>query len=332
MTGISIIICTHNPDKFIFRRVLEAIAVCEQPSGCGLECLIIDNKSVPSLEQETYILEILKMIEGGRIIEETNQGLTQARKRGIKEASFSHLLFVDDDNELDKDYLVQICKLIKNHPGLAAFNAGVIRVNFIGIVEEWFIKKAKSYYQDSDLPETIYGNDNKSFSFWPFGTGLLVSKEVCDYYVNKLEQGQFTLTDRNGKTLSSGGDGQMVACAIEMGYSIGRARELGLNHLIAARKANMGYLTRVSYGIYFSGELFMKENFPENLKAITAWQETEILLKTFFLDGFKAILKNDYKKFSVQRSVILGKLAGNSYALNRKPSWIVNRLSREYTV
>jgi glycosyltransferase involved in cell wall biosynthesis len=330
IAGISVIICTYNPDSYIFDRVLRAIAACERPEKMELECLIIDNNSEIPLAQQSYITNILRGIDGGRIVVEPNQGLTNSRRRGIKEAAFTHLLFIDDDNEIDRDYLKQSSIIIRSNPALGAFNAGIIRVNFIGIVEDWYKNKAKSYFQESNLTETIFKNDSESFHHWPFGTGLIVSKVVCDNYVIKLEKGLFTLIDRNGKFLTSGGDGQLISCAIGLGYSVGRAKELKLNHLIAARKASINYLTKVDYGIYYSGELFLKETFPQNLVPISSSQELRLLIKLFFVEGIKAVIRNDTRKFSIQKASLLGRLAGNRYALNKKASWYLDLLSRRY--
>jgi glycosyltransferase involved in cell wall biosynthesis len=330
MAGISVVVCTYNPDKFIFERVLNAISNCELTPGLDFECLLIDNQSTPSLIGEEYIEKILQSIKGSRVIVENRQGLTWARRRGIQEAAFSHILFIDDDNEIDKDYIVQAQNLINNNPKLAAVNAGTIRVKYLGEVGEWFEKEGKEHFQESDIQETITGNDSKTFSHWPFGTGLMVSKEVCDYYIEKLDKGLYTLTDRNGKVLMSGGDGQLVACAIEMGYHIGRAKELKLNHLIAARKATIDYLTKIDYGIYFSGELFTKESLPENRSTFSSLQEIKLITQTYVFGGCRAILNNNFKKFALQRAALLGRLNGNRHASGKKSSWLLNRLSKKY--
>jgi len=331
MTGISVIVCTYNPDKYIFEQVLNAISNCDLPAGMEFECLLIDNNSPTPLIHQSYIGEILQSIKGGRVVVEKEQGLTWARRRGIREASFSHLLFIDDDNEIDKDFIIQTQKLIGSHPEMAAFNAGTIRVKYIGEVDGWFNNKGKAHFQESNIPNTIIGRDNKSFSHWPFGTGLMVTREVCNYYVEKLDKGLYTLTDRNGKLLMSGGDGQLVACAIEMGFSVGRAKELKLNHLIAARKTSLNYLTKIDYGIYFSGELFTKESLPGNLRTFSGLREFKMLFETFIVGGFKAFLKRDFRTYAIQKACLIGRLNGNRQASGKKISWLLNNLSKKYT-
>ncbi len=330
MTGISVIVCAYNPDTYIFTRVLNAIFTCQRPLNLGFECLLIDNNSVVPLAREKYISDIIAKIPGAKIFVEKKQGLTSARRRGIIEAKYSHLLFIDDDNEVDEEYFIQMEYLAKRYPNVAAFNAGVIRVNYIGKVDKWFEDKGKSHFQESDLKETIYGNDSSSFKFWPFGTGLMVTKEVCDYYENKIAQGIFTLSDRNGKEKTSGGDGQIVVCAIELGYSIGRATELKLNHLISSEKANINYLSKIDYGIYFSGELFTKESLPGNLNIYSTSEEIKMVLNIFIMGGIKAIVKNRFREFSLQKANLLGRLNGNRQATGKKPSWFLNSLSKQY--
>ena len=329
--GISIIICTYNPEKDIFERILKALVDAELNSIGYFENIIIDNNSLFPLEHEEYIQKFLKNTPNSTVFIEKRQGLTQARKRGITEARCKWILFIDDDNEIDKDYIIQIKNVCNTYPDLAAFNAGVIRVKFLGDVKKWFENIGKSHFQESNIQETIVGKDTKTFGHWPFGTGLIVTKEVCDYYVKKLDRGLYTLTDRNGKMLMSGGDGQLVACAIEMGYSIGRAKELKLNHLIAARKATMSYLRKIDYGIYFSGELFTKESLPDNTHTFSTLQEVRMFINTFVIGGCKAILKNDFNKYSLQRASLLGRLNGNRLASGKKTSWFLSMLSKRYS-
>jgi hypothetical protein len=131
--------------------------------------------------------------------------------------------------------------------------------------------------------------------------------------------------------LTSGGDGQLVSCALELGYGVGRARELKLNHLISADKATMPYLTKMDYGIYYSNEWFFKECFPENLKPITEWKALRLISGALFLNGLKTVIRGNYKKFSMHLAGTAGMIDGNLAAFNRKsPAWL-KWLSKRYS-
>ncbi len=329
-SGLSIIVCSYNPQKEIFERVLNAIKEAGLSAKEGIEYLIVDNNSLRPLENEEYVQQFLAQTKNSKVIVELKQGLTSARIRGIEEATRNWLLFIDDDNEIDRDFFVQTQLLIKKLPFVAAFNAGVIRVEYIGEVDEWFMKKGKSHFQESNISSTVWGNDSKSFHHWPFGTGMLIRKDVCDCYLDKVKRSIFTLTDRNGTVLTSGGDGQLISCALELGFGVGRSKELRLNHLISSNKATVSYLKRMDYGIYYSNEWFLKECFPEHLVLISRIKEIKLISRTIFLQGIKTILKGDYKIFSIQMASIAGRLDGNRAAFGKKrPAWL-RILSKNY--
>jgi glycosyltransferase involved in cell wall biosynthesis len=317
MRGLSIILCSFNPEQKIFDRVLNAISQCRFPDDLRFECIVIDNNSAVPLAQQPYVNKALAEIANSRIIIETQQGLTSSRKRGIRESVYDHLLFVDDDNELAPDYIVQLVDVINRYPFIGACNAGKIQVEFIGDVDPWFPTKGKIHFQESRLSKTVWGNDSGTFRHWPFGTGLMIKKDVALHYLKQTENGRFTLADRKGKLLTSGGDGQLVASALELGYSVGRIKELHLKHLISSEKATISYLTRQDYGIYFSNEIFMKECYPENFKPFSVRRETWIFLKLFFFDVFRFLFKRDLKKYAIAVATTAGTISGKRMATGR---------------
>lgn len=326
MNGLSVVVCTYNPEPGIFERVLRALGRCALPNLLPVEWIIIDNNSTPPIKNELYVRGAVSIIPNARIVSENRQGLTSSRKRGIRESVYNHILFLDDDNELLSDYLTQLADLICRYPFIGAINAGVINVEYIGSVHPWFSKKGKVHFQDSHLPQTVWGNDSHTFRHWPFGTGLMVKKEVAMRYLEQTETGRFSLTDRKGNLLTSGGDGQLVACALELGFAVGRAKELALNHLIASRKASISYLTRQDYGIYFSNEIFMKECYPDRFRVFSKWREAYILTRLFSLDLFKSVLKGDLKKYAISVAVTIGTLNGKRAASGKSFSLVPGML------
>ena len=97
---VSVILCTHNPDRSIMDQALDALKQQTMPMN-EWEFILLDNKSKPSLEGEVD----LSWHSSGSYIREEKIGLTAARLRGIKESRGEYIVFVDDDNLLDPDYL-----------------------------------------------------------------------------------------------------------------------------------------------------------------------------------------------------------------------------------
>lgn len=331
MSELSVIICTYNPDRTIFGRVLSAITQATIPDRENFECVIVDNNSINRIDQEEWVVSKIASIPNARIVIETQQGLTPSRIRGMKESRFSHLLFIDDDNEIASDFFVQLEEVIKSNPTLGACNPGKINVEFIGPVDEWFLSKAKVHFQQSDIQQTMISAESTTFRHWPFGTGLMVKREVAEYYQKQFSAGRFTLSDRKGEVLTSGGDGQLVASALELGYAVGRIRGLSVNHLIAARKATLDYLIRLDYGIYFSDELFMKECYPLRFKPLSGGAEMKVLFKLFSRDLLWYLLRSDLKKYRIAVATRVGMINGKRTAAGKPLSAILAGLQRWIT-
>src|SRR5271170_3727335 len=96
----SVIICTHNPRQDYLRLTLEGLEKQTLPKE-RWELLLIDNASKEPLAGKWD----LSWHPNARHIREEELGLTPARLRGIKESKGGLLVFVDDDNVLEVNYL-----------------------------------------------------------------------------------------------------------------------------------------------------------------------------------------------------------------------------------
>src|SRR5215471_1137454 len=121
----SVILCTHNPRPEYLGRVLASLRRQTLPAK-EWELLLIDNASNRPLAQTVDI----SWHSRGRHIREDKLGLTTARLRGIQEASGELLVFVDDDNLLVPDYLVQATVISARRSDLGVFGAGILKPEF----------------------------------------------------------------------------------------------------------------------------------------------------------------------------------------------------------
>jgi glycosyltransferase involved in cell wall biosynthesis len=109
MLDASVIICTHNPRRDYFARVLDGLRNQTLPLD-KWELLIVDNLSQVPLASSWDI----SWHPTARHILESELGLSPARQRGIQEASTDLIIFVDDDNVLDETYLADsLCTKVR---------------------------------------------------------------------------------------------------------------------------------------------------------------------------------------------------------------------------
>jgi glycosyltransferase involved in cell wall biosynthesis len=264
MEGFSLIICTHNPKKIIFSRLLDSLERLDK-SQLKYEIIIIDNNSLIPISSLNYVSHFLNKNPSAKLIVESNPGLTSARLLGIRNAKFDWLIFFDDDNEPSVDYLVNTYELIEKYSYVGAWGPGIIDVEYeVDQVPLWF-QKNKFFFQETLVDETIFDKKENWCDCYPNGTGLIIKKEIALFYKSMIENNCLTMTDRIGKSLISGGDTQMVLCGIKLGYCAGVSPELSLKHLICFEKIKMQYILKQ---VYMTASCFVKTfneiNFANN--------------------------------------------------------------------
>jgi hypothetical protein len=243
---LSVIICTHNPRDGYFTKTLQALASQGLPAA-DWELLVIDNASAPPLAGRLD----LRWHPNARIIAEGTLGLTAARLRGIREAQGDLLVFVDDDNVLDPDFLEQALQVAQSRPWLGSWS-GQCRGGFESPPPDW----TRRYWGNlviREFAEDRWSNLPLLGETMPCGAGLCVRRAVALEYLRQNDSGARALQlDRAGTSLLSGGDNDLAACACDLGLGVGLISALKLTHLVPPERLTLDYLSRLAEGIYHS--------------------------------------------------------------------------------
>lgn len=271
-SDISIIICTHNPRHEYLSRVLASLK--NQTLDCEhWDLLLIDNASDPSVASEVDI----SWHPNARHIREDRLGLTHARICGIQEAKTEILIFVDDDNVLDRDYLENALRIAQPWPMLGAWG-GQCLPDFeteppTWTKEFWEYLGIRSFDRDrwSNLPQ---------WENTPIGAGLCVRKNIAEAYVHSLQTDPRRVNlDRQGNMLLSCGDMDFAYTACDMGMDIGIFTELKLLHLMPPNRLEEAYLLRmVEQAVYSRVMLYFLRG---NEKKQFSWKEKLKLVLPF---------------------------------------------------
>ncbi len=253
MLEITVITCTHNPRPDYLAETLAALEKQTLPVS-HWEFLLIDNASKPERLPQCG----LSWHPNARSVREETLGLTPARLRGIREAKGDLLVFVDDDNVLDSDFLERALQVGNEKPFLGAWS-GQSRARFEQPPPEW----TRRYWGNLVIREfetDVWSNLPRLAETMPCGAGLCVRKSVAQQYSTKHEMGQRRFQfDRTGESLISGGDNDLAASACEVGFGVGLISSLKLTHLIPPERMSVHYLSRLAEGIHFSGTLLDAE-------------------------------------------------------------------------
>lgn len=258
MLSLSVVICTHNPRSDYFGRTLEALRSQSLPHE-RWELVVIDNRS----DQPVAGRIDFRWHEGARVVREEKLGLTPARLRGIREAAGDLLVFVDDDNVLDPDYLETALRIAEDRPYLGSWS-GQCRPGFEESPPEW----TRRYWGNLVIREfdhDKWSNLPRLAETMPCGAGLCVRREVAQHYLHLNETGRRAVQfDRTGTSLLSGGDNDLAACACDLGLGVGLISALRLTHLIPPVRLTEDYLARLAEGISFSSVLLDHERGIQN--------------------------------------------------------------------
>ncbi|HLY78846.1 MAG TPA: glycosyltransferase [Caulobacteraceae bacterium] len=243
---LTVVICTHNPRTDYLSRSLDALRSQTLPRE-RWDLLVIDNACDEPLATRID----LSWHPGARLVREETLGLTPARLRGIQEAAGPLLIFVDDDNVLDTDYLDIALRVATDTPFLGSWS-GNCEPEFDEAPPPWL----RRYWGNLALRRVEHdqwSNQPRLPETMPCGAGLCVRAVVAQHYLalNRTGQRSFQL-DRTGKSLISGGDQDLAACACDLGYGVGVIAALHLTHLIPAGRLTRDYQARLAEGIYFS--------------------------------------------------------------------------------
>jgi cellulose synthase/poly-beta-1,6-N-acetylglucosamine synthase-like glycosyltransferase len=262
----AIAVCTYNPNPLLIERLLNALQKLLD-TGKVAETVLVDNNSSPPIANLPSVQQFLAHNPEVRCIVEPKQGLTAGRCRAIKEISAPIVVFFDDDNEPDADYLEILDKYFSAYPNVGVWGPGQIQVEYIDPVEPWIENYRVSFQQrQSDFGYSCI--PAAWSSYFPNGTGFAIRREILEQYVLAIEQGVMQTTDRQGKSLASAGDIQMVWEGNKLGYAGGMIPELRCNHLITGDKANLSYLKRLEFGTASSYIPALIESFPDQAKQL----------------------------------------------------------------
>lgn len=249
MPLISVIICTHNPRRDYLAATLAGLRAQTLPTD-QWEFLLIDNAS----ESERAPDADLGWHPEARLIREDKLGLTPARLRGIREAKGELLVFVDDDNILDPDYLETAQRIASEKTYLGSWS-GQCRGTFDEEPPEW----TRRYWGNlaiREFKEDRWSNLPRLGETMPCGAGMCVRREVALRYLELNASGKRGFQfDRTGDSLVSGGDNDLAGCACDLGLGVGIMAALKLQHLMPPGRLTADYLARLAEGIHFSAVL-----------------------------------------------------------------------------
>lgn len=236
---LSVIICTYNRDKYIY-NVLKSLADNTLPSE-QYEIVLVDNNCTDNTrgECERFVRDYPEV--SFRYFVETNQGLSYARNRGIKESHGDVLVYVDDDALVNTEYLLTYADFFSRMPEIDAAGGPIIP-KYETEEPVWM-----SYFTKALITGYKYlGAKEKEFpkNDFPGGGNAAYRASVFD------KVGLFNVDlGRKGDSLVGAEEKDIFDKMVSLGMRFYYLPDAILYHLIPEKKLSKDYFDRLTYSI-----------------------------------------------------------------------------------
>jgi glycosyltransferase involved in cell wall biosynthesis len=232
--GISVVVCTHNGVERI-ARVLEALALCEV--SFPAEILVVDNNSTDgtAIATEEAWGKVGNARLKLRIVQEKRQGLAFARRTGVLQARYEVIVFCDDDNYLQPDYL-EVALNVMQSPVVGAAG-GQCEPVVDTVMPSFLYSHGYGYALGIQAFESGPVTHSRGF-LW--GAGLIVRRAAV---LKLYECPAFpVLAGRTGGSITSGDDSELCAGLVLLGYELIYDHRLRLKHHISPKRLTLEYM------------------------------------------------------------------------------------------
>ncbi|HVO94996.1 MAG TPA: glycosyltransferase [Terriglobales bacterium] len=243
---LDVCICTHNPRVDILKLVVKSLARQTGDPGT-FRVFLIDNASFPAVSDE--VLDPLHTAGiTARIVREPRPGLTQARLRAADETDGEWVLFVDDDNELSLNYLVEGHKFIASRDDVGCFGGRLLLPDTIK--PPLWAAPFLTYLGIKDVGDNVIVGKSPDWGIWePPGAGVFVRRALLEEYraLSLHDSRVFRLGRQGSKSLASCDDSLLMRGAFRLGLANAYNPHLVLYHHLSPNRFKFGYLIRLMY-------------------------------------------------------------------------------------
>lgn len=244
--GVSIVIVTYNGTGRL-ENTLKHLAKQDLPDT-PLELLVIDNNSSDGTYE--FCESFWKKNNTKypiRIVVEKQQGTMYARKRGIDEAKYRYILFCDDDNWLNQNYVSTAYNLIK-----ASDKIAVVGGYGIPQYEDGFTPPEWMKLYEKNMGTGMQGNVEGDTTLKK--GSLYTAGAILDrVWLNRLYAYGFKsfLKGRDGKSLVAGEDTELTYALRLIGGQLHFSKTLTFKHELPAGRVNWEYIKKLwfSFGV-----------------------------------------------------------------------------------
>lgn len=246
MNKLSIFICTHNRADLL-DKTLASLNHAERPIGWQINILVVANACS---DRTTLLLEDYanRQMADDLLplcwLAEPTPGKSYALNSGLKQLSADLVFFNDDDQTIDKTFLVELCRVSDTKPEYGIF-CGRLLPDWTGNEPDWIRGNGPYRIYPAPVPNFDLGcharrlTDNDDL---PSGGNLMLRAAV----INKT--GEFsTELGPHGHNLGGGEDTAYIKKAMSLGEHIFYAPSMLQYHYVDPERLELRFLLRLAY-------------------------------------------------------------------------------------
>ena len=240
--GVSVVIPCYNSSKRL-RDTLFHLARQKVPNNIKWEVIIVDNASTDDTAEIAHRLWYeFNTKTDFKVVKQPIQGLSAARRKGFESAHYEYIIFCDDDNWLQEDYVRLAYDIMESNQEIGALGGrGVAECEIKP--SEWFYD-FQQYYAVGTQNE--YSGDITEKKGYVYGAGSVIRKSA---WINLMEKEfSFLLTGRKGTSLSSSEDSELCYALRLLGYKIWYDERLTFKHFMTKKRLSWEYFLKLVSG------------------------------------------------------------------------------------
>jgi glycosyltransferase involved in cell wall biosynthesis len=241
MFGISIIVVSYNSEKLI-EETLSNLFKQENVSQLNWEILLVNNNSTDNTLAISNALHAQYYNVDFRIVHEQKPGTAYARFKGVAEAKYDVICFIDDDNRVPADWASIIYEIMKDSKIdiLACAGTGDLEKE----PPDWFENNKEAYaigslYTGENIINVTHDANLPT-------AGMCIRKVIFENL--KLQNWQPLLTGRIGKSQAPGEDSELCQAARLLGYKMFYTNALTFKHFMPENRINWQKFLDMTYG------------------------------------------------------------------------------------
>jgi glycosyltransferase involved in cell wall biosynthesis len=237
--GVSVIICCYNSAQRIV-PTLQHLQNQFFEIPISWEIILVDNNSTDNTIEIATDFWAKNPITQFTILKETQIGQAYARNKGVENANYNVLSYIDDDNWVPANWISTVFESFDTNPNMGVLGCN-IEASFETPAPNWINK-----YLDGYAIGQLYQQSNVTDLGAVYGAGMCIRKEALDLL--KTKGWKAYLSGRSMKKLYGGDDSELCYAVRLIGYQIFYDKALTIKHFIPKERVNINYLLNLFRG------------------------------------------------------------------------------------